>query len=48
MTITTNGILKFQSMIEKLIVENYVLFTVITFNRINSFALIISIVVQHF
>ena len=39
--------LKFESMIEKLIMANYTFFTAINFSRINSFAYINSIVMQH-
>ena len=40
-------ILKFEPMIKKLIVTNHAFFTGITFSRINSFAYINSIVIQH-
>ena len=39
-------ILKFQPMIEKPMVTNYTFFTVITFNNINSFTWVNSIVMQ--
>ena len=43
----TNGILKCESMIKKLIVANYAFFNVITFSKTNFFAYINYIVIQY-
>ena len=40
-------ILKFEPMIKKSMVENHALFAIVTFSKINSFAYINSIVIQH-
>ena len=47
MTTIAYRILKFESMIKKLIVANHAFFTAITFSKINSFAYINSIVIYH-
>ena len=47
MTVITYMICKFESMIKKPIVGNHAFSTFITFSRINSFASIDSIVIQH-
>ena len=47
MTAITCIILKFESMTKKPIMENPTLFTFVAFGKINSFAYISSIVIQH-
>ena len=47
MTTITYIILKFESVIKKPIVANHVFFAVVTFNKINYFASINSMVIQH-
>ena len=43
----THIVLKFEFIIKKPIVENHTFFAVVTFSKINSFAYIHSMVVQH-
>ena len=47
MTTIAYRIFKFESVIKKSIVTNHTFFAVVTFSKINSFAYINSIVIQH-
>ena len=47
MTTIVYKILKFETMIKKLIMTNHAFFAAITFSRINYFVYIDSIIIQH-